>query len=121
MSPYATYIVETFVTLLVVCGLAFVVLYGARRLGVGKPRGPLSLVGHLPIDARRAIYLVRVGKQVLVVGASEGGLTRLGELPSSEVPDQAAPVSTSFADVLARIGARPAHHADSESEKERAS
>ena len=69
MGSYAGYIVQTLVTLLAVCALAFVVLYGARRLGIGRPRGPIELVGLLPLDARRAIYLVKVGRQVLVVGA----------------------------------------------------
>ncbi len=103
MGPYAGYLLETFVTLLAVCGLAFVVLYGARRLGIGRPRGPIQLVGQLPLDARRAIYLVQVGGQVLVVGASEGGLTRLGELEAGELPEAVtAPAPGPFAEVFAR-------------------
>src|SRR5687768_7029063 len=99
MSPVATYIVETLVTLLGVAVLAVVVLYGGRRLGIGRPSGPLELVGRLPLDARRAVYLVRVGKLVYVVGASEGGLTRLGELDAASVPDvDLAPSSPGFAE-----------------------
>src|SRR6185295_11350711 len=86
MGPTSAYLVETFVTLLVVCVLAFVVLYGARRLGIGRARGPIELVGQLPLDARRAIYLVRVGAQVIVVGASESGFTKLGEVSSADLP-----------------------------------
>ena len=88
-----------------VCALAFAVLYGARRLGIGRPSGPIELVGQLPLDARRAIYLVKVGEHVFVVGASEGGITKLGELAEGDVPaepEQAAP----FADVLARAMGR---------------
>ena len=107
MSAYASYIVETFVTLLAVSGIAFVVLYGARRLGVGRPRGPVQLLGHLPLEARRSVYLVRVGKQVLVVGASEAGLVRLAEMTSSELgeepKDDVAGPSAPFSDVLARV------------------
>ena len=62
------------------CALALVVLWGARRLGVGRPSGPIELCGHLPLDARRSIYLVRVGAQVFIVGVGEGGFTKLGEL-----------------------------------------
>jgi len=108
MGSYAGYIVETFVTLLAVCGLAFVVLYGARRLGVGRPRGPIQLVGQLPLDARRAIYLVQVGGQVIVVGASEAGFTRLGEVAASDLPAQAELPAAPFADVLARVLRKPA-------------
>ena len=108
MGAYAGYLVETFVTLLAVCGLAFVVLYGARRLGVGRPRGPIQLVGQLPLDARRAIYLVQVGGQVLVVGASEAGITKLGEVPASELPEAEPASKAPFADVLARVlGKKP--------------
>jgi flagellar protein FliO/FliZ len=103
MGSYAGYLVETFVTLLAVCGLAFVVLYGARRLGIGRPRGPIQLVGQLPLDARRAIYLVQVGDQVLVVGASEAGITRLGEVSAKELPEAGAPDVAPFSDVLARV------------------
>ncbi len=103
MGSYAGYLVETFVTLLAVCGLAFVVLYGARRLGIGRPRGPIQLVGQLPLDARRAIYLVQVGGQVIVVGASEAGFTRLGEIAAGELPPPSEVVSAPFADVPARV------------------
>ena len=103
MGAYAGYLVETFVTLLAVCGLAFVVLYGARRLGIGRPRGPIQLVGQLPLDARRAIYLVQVGDQVLVVGASEAGITKLGEVAASTLPPAEKAGGAPFGDVLARV------------------
>jgi flagellar biogenesis protein FliO len=103
MGSYAGYLIETFVTLLAVCGLAFVVLYGARRLGIGRPKGPIQLVGQLPLDARRAIYLVQVGEQVLVVGASEAGITKLGEVAAKELPKPEPVAAAPFADVLARV------------------
>ncbi len=102
MSAYGSYLVETFVTLVAVCGIAFVVLYGARRLGVGQPSGDIRLVGRLPLDARRAVYLVRVAEQVFVVGVAEGGMTKLGELPASSMPLREEPKLAPFADVLAR-------------------
>lgn len=101
MSPTAGYLVETFVTLVVVCGLAFVVLYGARRLGIGRPRGPISLVGQLPLEGRRAIYLVRVQEQIIVVGVGEGGFTKLAEMPAAGFPE--APETPAFSEVLARV------------------
>jgi len=79
MSPLATYVVETLVTLVAVVALAVLVLYGARRLGLGRPAGPLRLVGRLPLDGRRSVFLVQVDSVVYVLGASEGGLVKLGE------------------------------------------
>jgi flagellar protein FliO/FliZ len=107
MSPVASYFIQAMVTVLAMVVLAVLILYGGRRLGLGRSSGPLELLGRLPLEARRAVYLVRVGKVVYVVGASEGGLTRLGELDAEAVPrggpDVAAPT---FAEVLGRF-ARP--------------
>ena len=83
MSPLGTYVLETVATLIAIVVLAVLVLYAARRLGVGAPRGPVQLVGRLPLEARRAIYLVRVESTVYVVGASEAGLQKLGEIEAS--------------------------------------
>ncbi len=85
MSPLGTYLVETMITLAGVICLAVLVLWGGRRLGVGRSSGALELLGKLPLDPRRAVYLVRVGKLVYVVAASEGGVVRLGELEASDV------------------------------------
>jgi flagellar biogenesis protein FliO len=104
MPGYASYLVETMVTLLLVCGAAALVLIGARKFGIGRASGPLSLMGQLPLDARRSVYLIKVADKVLVVGASEGGMVKLAELAAGDVPvleQTAAPKS--FAEVLARL------------------
>lgn len=103
MGSYAGYVVQTLVTLLAVCAVAFVVLYGARRMGIGRPRGPVELVGLLPLDARRAIYLVKVAGQVIVVGASEAGFTKLGELAADALPPVPEAAPADFAAVMARV------------------
>jgi flagellar biogenesis protein FliO len=105
MTPLTSYVIETLITLLGVVALAVLVLYGARRVGIGRPSGPLDLVGRLPLDGRRAIYLVRVSETVYVVGASEAGLAKLGELSSDALGELAtaeAP-SAAFKQVLRRV------------------
>jgi flagellar biogenesis protein FliO len=122
VSSYTGYLVETFATLLGVCALALVVLWGARRLGIGRPSGSIELYGHLPLDGRRAIYLVKVGVQVFVVGAGEGGLTKLGEVPAGELTAPPGSVRVPFSDVLARALARatrPRPRAESPEQDER--
>lgn len=107
MSPLGRYLIETAVTLLGVIALAVIILYGARRLGMGKPAGPLALVGKLPLDGRRAIYLVRVGRTVFIVGASEGGLSKLGEVPEDVIDFPIEePMKGPFANVLAQVLSR---------------
>jgi flagellar protein FliO/FliZ len=107
VSPLGRYLIETAVTLLGVIALAVIILYGARRMGMGKPAGPLTLVGKLPLDGRRAIYLVRVGHTVFIIGASEGGLTKLGEVPEDRIDFAAEePMKGPFANVLAQVLSR---------------
>jgi flagellar biogenesis protein FliO len=107
LSSYAAYLVETFVTLVAVCGLAVLVLWGARRLGIGRASGPIVLRGTLPLDGRRAIHLVQVGGQVFVVGVGEGGFTKLGEIAASDLPFVEPARSAAFSEVLSRVLSRP--------------
>jgi flagellar protein FliO/FliZ len=102
MTSYASYVIETFVTLVAVCALAFAILYGARRLGIGRASGAIELVGQLPLDARRAIYLVKVAGQVFVVGVGEGGFTKLGEFPAADLPVPDVSDTAPFAEILKR-------------------
>ena len=92
-----------------VAALAVLLLAVGRKFGIGRPSGPLELVGRLPLDGRRAVYLVRVGETVYVVGASENGLNKLGELPKDgvELP-KGEPVESAFRGVLERVLRRPA-------------
>ena len=102
MTPFGTYIVETLVTLVAVVALAILVLVSARRFGIGRPLGPLELIGRLPLEGRRAVYLVRVAERVFVLGASEAGIEKLGELDPNSI-QASLPDKGSFRDVLARI------------------
>ncbi len=101
MTPLGSYIVQTLVTLTGVVALAVLVLYAARRFGMGRAGGPLELVGRLPLDGRRAVYLVRVGKRVLVLGAGDQALTSLAELSADELAGlQAGSPNASFRETL---------------------
>src|SRR3954447_17304779 len=102
MTPLSRYVVETLVTLLAVVALCILLLSALRRVGVGKTGGPLELVARLPLEGRRAVYLVRAGETVYVLAASEGALAKLGEMPRSVLPSQPAPELQSFKQVLRR-------------------
>jgi flagellar biogenesis protein FliO len=107
LSPYTGYLIETIVTLGAVCVLAAILLWGARRVGIARTSGPIELRGYLPLDARRAIYLVKVGEQVFVVGVAEGGFTKLGEISNVDLPSTVPAPASAFARVLTRARDRP--------------
>lgn len=102
MTPLSRYVVETLVTLLAVVVLCVVVLSALKRAFVGKLGGPLELLARLPLEGRRAVYLVRAGETVYVLAASEHALAKLGELPSAQLPQEPGPYPERFRDVLQR-------------------
>ena len=106
MTPVVSYVIQSLITVAAISALAVLVLYGARRIGVGRPSGPLALVGRLPLDGRRAVYLVRVGETVYVVGSSEAGLVKLGEFGRAELGAGEAAPATTFSQVLSRVRGR---------------
>jgi flagellar biogenesis protein FliO len=109
MTPLTHYVIETLVTLLAIVALSVLVLMGARRAGMGRAGGPLELVGRLPLDARRAVYLVRVGATIYVVGASEAGIAKLGEVAEGALDLESRDTDKlSFREVLGRaFGKKP--------------
>lgn len=80
MSSLSDYLKESVAILLVVVVLAAFVLYAARRAGVGRAMGPIELLARLPLEPRRSVYVVRVLDRVLIIGSSEAGLAKLGQL-----------------------------------------
>lgn len=115
MTPVSQYVVQTLVTLLAVVALSVLLLSALRRVGVGKAGGPLELVARLPLEGRRAVYLVRAGETIYVLAASESALAKLGELPQSELPRTIAQEPRRFADVLKRaVGIQAADKAPEE-------
>ncbi len=106
MSPEATYVLESLATVALFGGALYVATWGLRRLQGARARGPLEILARQPLDGRRAIYLVRVGKRVLIVGASDSALTRLGSTSlaaiQSELESPGEPANKNFRDVLSR-------------------
>lgn len=119
---FATQLVRTSVALIVVCVAAFwLVRYAAQRglLGAQSRAKHLSVIDKIALDPKRSVHLVRVGKRVLVLGASDEGLRSLGELSLDELglegdgapkeeADGRSPTKRSFVDVLrAKVEEKP--------------
>ncbi len=90
-----------------VVALAWAILYAGRRFGVPQMRGPMQLLGRLPLEPRRAICLVKIGDKLLVVGTSEAGVTKLAELDAAELPETTTERPKSFSVVLQQALGRP--------------
>jgi flagellar biogenesis protein FliO len=82
-SDLGAMLLEMLLVLAAVCLLAYVALrWGLERIaGLGATEdGPIELVARRQLGADRAISVVRIGSQTLIVGESDAGITRLGEL-----------------------------------------
>ncbi len=83
---------QTLLTLGAVCALAWWVLRWAARRGVGRsPAGVITVVDRVALDARRTLFVVRVGTKALLLGGSDSSLTVLSELDPTTLPDAAPP------------------------------
>jgi flagellar protein FliO/FliZ len=99
VSALGAYVLQAAITVLVIAALAVALHFLVRRNGASGTLGPLELWGRLPLEPRKAIYLVKLGEQVLVLGASEAGLRLLTTLNASDLPPptQATPLTLTAA------------------------
>src|SRR5205823_12809004 len=99
-DSYGELLVTSLIVLGVVCVGAFVVV---RLLGkvMGRAKGAhlLDVVARLPLEPRRALYVVEVAGKTLLVGTSEMGLSVLTELDAAEVKARIVP-RTSFVQMV---------------------
>jgi flagellar biogenesis protein FliO len=113
MTPIAAYVVQTLPGLVLLGLLGAAALLIARRAGLGHREGPLSLVGRLPLGGHRWIYLVRIGEVVHVLGASEAGITKLGEVDRAALPHAPSLERREARSLLDRLARRAGRASDS--------
>lgn len=110
MSPEATYVLESLATIAVFGGALYAATWGLRRIQGHRPAGPLEILAKQPLDGRRSVYLVRVGKRVLIVGATDTSLTRLGSTSlasvEAELAESAVPPKSFRAALSRALGSR---------------
>jgi flagellar protein FliO/FliZ len=72
-----------------VVGIIYLVFYLLKKAGNGRfsETEHISIVGTQNLPGNRAIYLVRVGSQVFMVGAGGDSVTMLGEITEKETVD----------------------------------
>ena len=103
---YGVALLQTLLALAGVCVLAWVVLRWLAQRGLGTLGGGgtrVKVIERVPLDARRTLWLVKVGGKVLLIGAGDGASPNtLAELGEGDVPEDAAKKSASFVEVLRR-------------------
>lgn len=100
---YGVALVQSLLALVAVCILAWAVLRWSAGRGLGGLGGGqrIEVIERAHLDARRTLYLVKIGERAFLVGAGESGApSLLAEIPMSELP--AGKPGVRFADVLRR-------------------
>jgi flagellar biosynthetic protein FliO len=96
----------SFVSLGVVCLVAYVALKLLARRGVGQGSGPLKVLARCPLEPRRAVYLIETAGRCFLVGVGDGPMALLAEVDRGAVKLDAPAPAGRFGDVLARVLAR---------------
>jgi flagellar biosynthetic protein FliO len=97
----------SFVSLGLVCLLAYVALKWLARRGVGRAEGPLQVIARCPLEPRRSVYVVQAAGRCFLVGVGDGPMALLAELDPAAVkaaqPAGESAPGAAFAAVLARV------------------
>lgn len=89
---YAMDLLRALLALAAVCLLAWVALRWASQLGLGRFRrgGHIEILERVPLDARRSLFVVKLGGRVLLIGTGDGSAPRLiTELDEGDLPPPA--------------------------------
>ena len=100
----------SFLSLGVVCLLAYLALRFLAGRGIGRATGAVKVLARCPLEPRRSVYLIEAAGRCFLVGVGDGAMALLAEVDRDTVvaasPTGAAPGR--FAEVLARVLNRPA-------------
>ena len=112
---YGVALLQTLLALAAVCILAWIVLRWTARRGLGLGAGKrVKVLERVPLDGRRALYLVEVGERVLLIGAGDTTAPAvLAELKADELPELPEQAG-SFAELLAKLRGKDAEDASAE-------
>jgi flagellar biosynthetic protein FliO len=98
-------IAVTFLSLGLVCLLAFLFLRWLGRRGGGQGRGPIRVLARCPLEPRRSLFLVEAAGRCFLIGSGDSAMTMLAEVDPAEIKGlaPASPPGVGFAQVLARV------------------
>jgi flagellar biosynthetic protein FliO len=96
----------SFLSLGLVCVVAFCVLRWLGRKGIGRQSANIRVLGHCCLEARRSVYLVETAGRCFLLGVGDGPVTLLAEVDRSAIGEPTGGGSKprqAFGDVLAKI------------------
>ncbi|HEX3696457.1 MAG TPA: flagellar biosynthetic protein FliO [Polyangia bacterium] len=99
----------SFVSLGVVCLVAWLALRFLAGRGVGRPSGAVRVLARCPLEPRRAVYLIEAAGRCFLVGVGDGPMSLLAEVDSDKAKAIAAepPSPSGVAEILGRVFHRP--------------
>lgn len=106
---YGMALLQSLLALGAVCLLAWVLLRWLGRRGFGRPPqgSRIRVIERTPLDGQRALYLVRVGDRLWLVGAGEGASPSLvAELDPADLPAEPEVARRGPGDLLGKLGRR---------------
>jgi flagellar biosynthetic protein FliO len=93
----------SFVSLGVVCLVAWGTLRLLAGRGVGKAQGAIRVVARCPLEPRRSVFVIETAGRCFLVGVGDGPMALLAELDADKLPKPEATPGARFTDVLARV------------------
>jgi flagellar biosynthetic protein FliO len=97
----------SFVSLGVVCLVAYFALKLLAGKGLGRTGGAIRVVARCPLEPRRSVYVIEAAGRCFLVGVGDGPMAVLAELDRAALPKEVVPAAPRFAEVLARVLRRP--------------
>jgi flagellar biogenesis protein FliO len=98
----------SFLSLGVVCLVAYGALKVLAGRGVGRAVGAVKVVARCPLEPRRSVYVIEAAGRCFLVGVGDGPMAVLAELDAGQVARDQPVAGPGFAEVLARVLRRPA-------------
>jgi flagellar biosynthetic protein FliO len=99
----------SFVSLGVVCLVAYLALRFLAGRGVGRAVGAVRVLARCPLEPRRSVYLIEAAGRCFLVGVGDGPMALLAEVDADKAKAAAAlpAPNGSFAEIVGRMLHRP--------------
>ncbi len=108
-SGYGELVLTSLLVLVIVCAMAWAAVRVLGRWMEGRRvGGGVAVVARVPLEPRRALYVIEAGGRTLLLGSSEMGVTLIAELDGAAMAAAEAaqprprPFGAAVGDALAR-------------------